>query len=64
MSKRIQVVVSPTGATTIKATGFTGAECKDATKSLVAALGTPKSDSLSAEYYQSAIEPQHQQRRS
>lgn len=62
MTKRIQVIVSPTGETTIKTTGFQGPECKAATKSLEAALGVPASEQLTAEYFQAApIQHQQQQ---
>lgn len=60
MTKRIQVIVSPTGETTIKTTGFQGSECKTATKSLETALGVPASEQLTAEYYQSATTHQNQ----
>lgn len=59
--KKIQVIVSPTGETTIKTTGFQGPECKAATKSLEAALGVNASEQLTAEYFQSATAQQHQQ---
>jgi hypothetical protein len=32
--KRIEITVSPEGATSIKTTGFTGSSCKDATRDL------------------------------
>lgn len=61
MTKRILVIVSPKGETTIKTNGFQGPECKAATKSLEAALGIPASEQLTAEYFQSATAQQHQQ---
>lgn len=60
MAKRIQVIVSPRGETTIKTTGFQGPECREATKSLETALGVPATEQLTAEYYQSAFIQKHQ----
>ena len=38
-SKKIEITVSPEGATSINTTGFTGSSCKDATRDLERALG-------------------------
>jgi hypothetical protein len=52
MPKAIEVVVSPTGETTVQTTGFKGKSCQDATRELERALGTVTKDVKSAEYYQ------------
>jgi len=50
-SKKIEITVSPEGATSIKTTGFTGGSCKDATRDLERALGVSGRESLLPEYF-------------
>jgi len=50
-SKKIEITVSPEGATSIKTTGFTGSSCKDATRDLERALGVAGRESLLPEFY-------------
>jgi hypothetical protein len=50
--KKIEITVSPEGATSIKATGFTGSSCKDATRDLENALGVAGRETLQPEYFQ------------
>jgi hypothetical protein len=50
--KRIEVTVSPTGATSIKAVGFSGGSCKAATRDLENALGVAGRETLQPEYFQ------------
>jgi hypothetical protein len=49
--KRIEITVSPEGATSIKTTGFTGSSCKDATRDLEKALGVAGREHLQPEYF-------------
>ena len=49
--KKIEITVSPEGATSIKTTGFTGSSCKDATRDLEQALGVAGRESLLPEYF-------------
>ena len=49
--KRIEITVSPEGATSIKTTGFTGSSCKDATRDLENALGVAGCETLQPEYF-------------
>jgi len=49
--KRIEITVSPEGATSIKTTGFTGSSCRDATRDLERALGVAGRESLLPEYF-------------
>ena len=49
--KRIEITVSPEGATSIKTTGFSGSSCKDATRDLEKALGVAGRESLLPEFY-------------
>lgn len=54
--KTITVTVSPTGDTTVATKGFTGTQCKDATRQLEQALGTVVSDTPTAEMHNRPIE--------
>ena len=49
--KRIEITVSPEGATSIKTSGFTGGSCRDATRELERALGVAGRESLLPEFY-------------
>jgi hypothetical protein len=49
--KKIEITVSPEGATSIKTSGFTGGSCKDATRDLERALGVSGRESLLPEFY-------------
>jgi hypothetical protein len=53
MTKIIRLIVSPTGKAKIETKGFTGPECREASKFLEQALGQPTSEQLTAEFYQS-----------
>ena len=50
--KRIEITVSPEGATSIKTSGFSGGSCKDATRELERALGVAGRENLLPEYFQ------------
>jgi len=50
-AKKIEITVSPSGATSIKTTGFSGSSCKDATRDLERALGVAGRESLLPEYF-------------
>ena len=49
--KKIEITVSPEGATSIKTSGFTGGSCRDATRDLERALGVAGRESLLPEFY-------------
>jgi hypothetical protein len=49
--KKIEITVSPEGATSIKTSGFTGGSCRDATRDLERALGVCGRESLLPEFY-------------
>ena len=51
MSKFIEVTVSPKGETTIQTKGFTGEQCRDATRSQEAALGVRTREQLTPEFH-------------
>ena len=61
--KSIEIIVSPKGETSLETRGFTGGECRDASKFLEQSLGTRSDEKLTDEFYQSAaVEQQNQQR--
>jgi hypothetical protein len=53
MARVIEVVVSPTGETTVQTRGYAGADCLQASRFLEHALGVITADSKTAEFYQS-----------
>ena len=58
--KTIEIVISPNGQTQVETKGFTGAECRDASKFIEQALGKQTSEQLTAEFHQVASQPQTQ----
>ena len=50
--KTIEITVSPTGETKVETRGFTGGECRDASRFVELALGSRTAETLTAEYYQ------------
>jgi hypothetical protein len=53
MKKIIRIIVNPKGGTRVETKGFTGSECREASRFIEQALGQPVSEQLTAEYYQS-----------
>jgi hypothetical protein len=51
-NQTIEIIVSPTGETTVQTKGFTGSSCRDASRALERALGVVESDKPTAEMYQ------------
>ena len=60
--KTIEIIISPKGETTVTTKGFTGANCRDASRSLEEALGQRLGEQLTAEFHQ-AVESHHTQQR-
>ena len=60
--KTIEITVQPDGQSKVETHGFTGADCREASRFLEQALGQPTSEQLKAEFHQAAA--QHQQRTS
>ncbi len=50
--KIIEITVDPKGQTTVETHGFTGGECREASKFIVQALGQRTGEKLTAEFYQ------------
>ena len=59
MSQTIEIIVSPTGETQVETKGFSGSECRDASRFIEEALGTQVSEQFTAEFHQQ--QPHHQQ---
>ena len=51
-SKTIEIIVSPTGQSSLQTLGFTGSSCQEASRFLEQALGAQSSERLTAEFYQ------------
>jgi len=47
----IEIVVMPNGETTVRAQGFAGGSCRDATRELERALGQVTGEQLTPEFY-------------
>ncbi len=52
MKKIIEVTVLPNGETRLETRGFTGSECRDASRYIEQALGVSGQEALTAEYHQ------------
>ena len=50
--KTIKITVSPTGQTRVETRGFTGGECREASRFVEQALGTRFAEALTAEFHQ------------
>ena len=50
--KKIEITVSPEGATSIKTSGFSGSSCKAATRDLERALGVASKETLLPAFHQ------------
>ena len=62
MARIIEVVISPTGETTVQTKGYTGPDCLQASKFLEQALGVTTTERKTAEYHQSeSVEQKVQQ---
>ena len=61
--KTIEIIVSTKGETTVTTRGFAGSSCRDASKFIEQALGERTSETLTAEFHQTAMVDQQQQQR-
>ena len=52
MKKIIRVIVGPRGETRVETRGFSGGECREASRFLEQALGRSMGEQLTAEFYQ------------
>ena len=58
MTRIIEIIVAPDGKSRVETKGFTGSECRDASRFLEEALGHKTGDQTTAEFHQT---PQTQQ---
>ena len=52
MNKTIEITVSPKGEATVQTKGFSGGECREASRFVEQALGARSSETLTAEFHQ------------
>jgi hypothetical protein len=50
--KTIEITVNPKGETKVETKGFSGGDCREASRFVEQALGTRTTETLTAEYYQ------------
>ena len=63
MTRLIEILVSPTGTTTVRTPGFAGPACRDASKFIEEALGVRIAETLTAEFHEvGPLNQQEQQR--
>ena len=58
--KIVRVIVGPRGETRVETKGFSGGECREASRFIEQALGQPVSEQLTAEFYQTQATEQQQ----
>lgn len=58
MTKTIQIIVAPDGATRVETKGFTGSECREASRFVEQALGKHVEEQLKAEFHQTTTTQQ------
>ena len=58
MTRIIEVIVATDGTTKLATKGFSGGECRQASREIEEALGIRQSEELTAEYYGHAAHPQ------
>ena len=59
--KTIEIIVSSKGETTVTTRGFSGANCRDASRALEEALGQRIGEQLTSEFHQTQVAEQQQQ---
>ena len=52
MTRRIEIIVTPEGKTTVQTVGFSGPSCREASRFVEAALGQRLGERLTAEFHQ------------
>lgn len=56
MTRTIEILITPTGQTTVQTKGFSGASCQEASRFLEQALGQRTQETLTAEFHERAAE--------
>jgi hypothetical protein len=52
LNKTIEITIGPKGETTVQTKGFSGPECRDASRFVEQALGQRTAEQMTAEYFQ------------
>ena len=58
MSRTIEIMVAPNGETRVETKGFSGGECREASRFIEQALGERTDEQLKTEFYQTAASQQ------
>ena len=58
--KIVEITVAPGGETKVETKGFSGRECREASRFLEAALGTNRSETFTSEFYGAQSQYNHQ----
>ena len=58
---KIEITISPKGDSTVETKGFSGNQCREASKSVEEALGTQAAERMTAEFYQTEQTKQNNQ---
>ncbi len=61
-NKIIEIIVSPTGETRLETKGFTGEECREASRFVERALGAAAGEQITAEFHSSQVVSQAETR--
>ena len=59
--KIIEIVIAPNGQSRVETKGFTGAECRDASRFIEQAIGQQTNEILKSEFHQTATAQQQVQ---
>ena len=54
--KTIEIIISPTGETTVETKGYTGSTCRDGSRFVEEALGTRTGEKLTAEFHKAPVQ--------
>jgi hypothetical protein len=52
VTRIIEIIIAPDGQSRVETKGFSGSECRDASRLLEAAIGKTTSEKLTAEFHQ------------
>jgi len=61
--KTIEIIVTRDGNTTVRAAGFRGSSCREASRFIEQAIGKTQSERMTTEFYQTEAVQQKQQQR-
>ena len=59
--KIIEIIIAPNGQSTVETKGFTGSECRDASRFIEQAIGQQTNEILKSEFHQSVTAQQQVQ---